>query len=124
MLFFFGFSYIGFNTESGFGWQKQLCQLGCREDTQVLDEVVVAGYGVTKKKRFDRAAEQLKMWMRMLLVHQLLMLDRPLLDVAGVQVVSATGRPSFFYRSNCGINSIYSFSGTTSCGGWYPNARL
>ena len=64
-----------------------------REDSQNLDEVVVVGYGVTKKRDLTGAVGAVKMDENVI--------SSPAVDagqaiagrVAGVQVVSATGRP-------------------------------
>lgn len=47
------YSYIGYLTQEKAAVEGTM-NITLKEDTQTLDEVVVVGYGVQKKKRFDR----------------------------------------------------------------------
>ena len=100
-------SYIGFNTKEVALAGKTAVSVRLQEDTQVLDEVVVVGYGVTKKRDLTGAVGAVKMDENVI--------SSPAVDagqaiagrVAGVQVVSATGRPGASSTVQIrGINSV------------------
>ena len=54
------FSYIGFVTEEIVIDKQRVINLEMREDSETLDEVVVVGYGVQKKKLVTGATVQVK----------------------------------------------------------------
>lgn len=100
-------SYIGFNTKEIALKGKTDVIVALNEDTQVLDEVVVIGYGVQKKRDLTGAVGAVKMDEDVL--------SSPAVDagqalagrIAGVQVMSASGRPSASSTVQIrGINSV------------------
>lgn len=54
-------SYIGYNTQELFVGKKTYFNIMLREDTELLDEVVVVGYGTMKKKDLTGAVASVKM---------------------------------------------------------------
>ena len=105
-------SYIGFQTQEVAINGKSSMSIVLKEDTEMLDEVVVVGYGTQKKVNLTGAVASVSM--------EKTLGDRPISNVAaalqgavpGIKIESSSGAP--------GDALSYNIRGTTSINGGAP----
>ncbi|WP_455636108.1 TonB-dependent receptor [Parabacteroides sp.] len=105
-------SYIGFNAQDVAVGTKSNLTITLEEDTQALEEIVVVGYGVSKKSHLTGSVGSIKMDEDVV--------GRPSVEVgqslygkiAGVQVIGGSGQPGS--SSSIQIRGINSISASSS----------
>lgn len=100
-------SYIGYTTQEVVVKDKQPMNVTLKEDSRLIDEVVVVGYGVQKKANLTGAVSSVKM--------DDILGDRPVVSVSdalkgvmpGLQITGNSGRPGEDMSFNIrGVNSL------------------
>ena len=100
-------SYIGYATQEVVVKDQRPLNVALKEDTRLIDEVVVVGYGVQKKANLTGAVSSVKM--------DDVLGDRPVVSVSdalkgampGLQITSNSGRPGEEMSFNIrGVNSL------------------
>lgn len=104
-------SYIGFKTQQLIASSGQILPITLREDTEVLDEVVVVGYGIQKKSDLTGSVSNVKS--EKLLERPATTVEQALAGkVAGVNISTNSGRPGG--RTNIQIRGYSSINASST----------
>lgn len=104
-------SYIGFKTQQLIASSGQILPITLKEDTEVLDEVVVVGYGIQKKSDLTGSVSNVKS--EKLLERPATTVEQALAGkVAGVNISTNSGRPGG--RTNIQIRGYSSINASST----------